>query len=199
MTLRLTNRMRPSVVFSLLLSLPTTLSAQSKAEWHSAAERIVRLAPVSFRELPLAVRRELESRGCRIPQLGPAFGSHRSNVVSGHFGRPGQRDWAVLCSRGDSSQVLLFWDGRADRVEAWELEPDAASLQSMGPEGIQYSRYLAVADSAAIARYARDYGGAGPLPLGPITHDGLEVGFAGKGSEIRYWHKGRWYGLQGAD
>jgi hypothetical protein len=189
--------MRLSVVFSLLLSLPTTLSAQSAAEWRAAAERIVRLSPVSFRELPLAVRHELESRGCRIPQLGPAFGSHRTNVVSGHFTRPRQSDWAVLCSRGDRSQVLLFWGGQADRVEAWEPEPDAASLQSMGPEGIQYSRYLAVADSAAIATYAREYGG--PLPPGPITHDGLEVGFAGKGSEIRYWHEGRWYGLQGAD
>src|SRR5436309_8688931 len=104
-------RMRPSVVFSLLLSLPTTLSAQSAAERQAAAERIVRLAPVSFREPPLAVRRELESRGCRIPQLGPAFGSHRTSVVSGHFARPRQNDWAVLCSRGDSSQVLLFWGG----------------------------------------------------------------------------------------
>jgi hypothetical protein len=183
--------MRPSVVFSLLLSLPTTLSAQSAAEWEAAAERIVRLAPVSFHEIPLAVRRELESRGCRIPQLGPAFESHRSNVVRGHFGRPGQSDWAVLCFRGDSSQVFIFWGGQADRAEAWEPEPDAASLQSMGPEGIQYSRYLAVADSAVIAPYAREYGGARPLPPGPITHDDLEVGFAGKGSEIRYWYEGR--------
>jgi hypothetical protein len=187
-------------VFSLLLSLPTLptlLYAQSAAEWQAAAQRIVRLAPAAFRELPTAVRQELESRGCRIPQLGPAFGSDRSNVISGHFARPGQRDWAVLCSRGDSSQVLLFWGGQADRVEAWAPEADATWLQGMGPGGIQYSRYLAVADSAAIARHAREYGG--PLPPRPITHDGLEVGFAEKGSAISYWHDGRWYDLQGAD
>jgi hypothetical protein len=99
----------------------------------------------------------------------------------------------------DSSQVLLYWGGQADRLEAWEPEPDATSLQSMGTDGIQYSRYLAVADSTDIVTYAREYGGPGPLPPGTITHDGLEVGFAGKGSEIRYWHEGRWYDLQGAD
>ncbi len=143
------------------------------------------------------MREELERRSCRIPQLGPAFGAQRSNVVSGQFARPGQHDWAVLCSRADSSRVLLFWDGRADDVKAWEPALDAGWLQSMGPGGIQYSRYVAVADSASIVSLAREYGG--PLPPGPITHDGLEVGFAEKASSIAYWFNGRWYALQGPD
>jgi hypothetical protein len=67
----------------------------------------------------------------------------------------------------------------------------------MGPDGIQYSQYVAVADSASIVTNAREFGG--PLLPGPITHEGLEVGFAGKGSGIRYWFDGRWYELQGAD
>jgi hypothetical protein len=183
--------------FWLLLSLPTLLSAQSPAEWQAAAQRIVRLSPAAFPELPVTVRQELDRRGCRIPQLGPAFGSNRSNVVSGHFARPGRRDWAVLCSRADTSRVLLFWGGHSDRVKAWEGSADANWLQSMGSDGIQYSQYLAVADSASILTHAREYGG--PLPPGPVTHDGLEVGFAGKGSAISYWMRGRWYGLQGAD
>jgi hypothetical protein len=180
-----------------LLSLPTLLSAQSPAEWQVAAQRIVRLAPAAFPELPAPLRRELERRGCRIPQLGPAFGSNRSNVVSGRFARPGQRDWAVLCSRADTSRVLLFWGGHPNRVKAWKGTADANWLQSMGPDGIQYSQYLAVADSASIVTNAREYGG--PLPPGPITHDGLEVGIAEKASAISYWMGGRWYGLQGAD
>jgi hypothetical protein len=179
------------------LSLPTLLIAQSTAEWQAAAQRIVRLPPAVFTGVPVSVRTDLEHRGCRIPQLGPAFGSHLSNLIGGEFARPGQRDWAVLCSRGDSSEILLYWGGRTDQVEVRALAADAASLQSMGPVGIQYSRYLAVADSATIVTHAREYGG--PLPPGPITHDGLEVGFAEKASAISYWHNGRWYSLQGAD
>jgi hypothetical protein len=83
--------------------------------------------------------------------------------------------------------------GQADRVEAWTSAADVTWLQSMGPGGIQYSRYLAVAESAAIAMHAREYGE--PLPPGPITHEGLEIGFAEKASTIRYWHDGRWYRL----
>lgn len=188
---------RLGYAFCLLLGLPTLSSAQSPAEWQAAAQQIVRLSPAAFPELPVAVRQELERRGCRIPQLGPAFGSRRSNVVSGHFARAGQRDWAVLCSRADTSQVLLFWGGRPDRVKAWEGRADADWLQGMGSAGIQYSQYLAVADSASIVTHAREYGG--PLPPGPVTHDGLEAGFAEKASAIRYWQRGRWYELQGAD
>jgi hypothetical protein len=183
--------------FWLLLSVPSLLRAQSPAEWQAAAQQIVRLSPAAFPELPVAVRQELERRGCRIPQLGPSFGSNRSNVVSGHFARRGQRDWAVLCSRADTSRVLLFWGGDPARVKEWEGSADANWLQSMGSAGIQYSQYLAVADSASILTHAREYGG--PLPPGPVTHDGLEVGFAGKASAISYWMRGRWYALQGAD
>jgi hypothetical protein len=183
--------------FWLLLGLPARSSAQSPAEWQAAAKQIVRLSPAAFPELPVAVRQELERRGCRIPQVGPGFGSSRSNVVSGHFARAGQRDWAVLCSRADTSRVLLFWGGHPDRVKAWEGSADADWLQGMGSAGIQYSQYLAVADSTSIVTHAREYGG--PLPPGPVTHDGLEVGFAGKASAIRYLMRERWYDLQGAD
>lgn len=182
---------------ALLLMGPRGLQAQNTAEWDAAAQRIVRLAPSAFPELPAPVRQDLERRGCRIPQLGEAFGKHRSNVVSGRFARAGQRDWAVLCSRGDSSRVLLFWGGRADRVKAWESTPDIDWLQGMGADGIQYSHYVAVADSASLAAHAREFDGS--LPPGRLTHDGLEVGFAGKASGITYWLDGRWYALQGAD
>jgi hypothetical protein len=180
----------------LLLSLAPILKAQTAAEWQAASHQIVRLTPTAFPELPVAVRQELQRRNCRIPQVGPAFRSKRSNVISGHFARAGQRDWAVLCSRTDSSQVLLFWNGRND-VKAWEPTADVGWLQSMGPGGIQYSQYLAVADSASILAHAREFGGQ--LPPGPITHDGLEMGFAEKSSNIAYWFNGRWYTLQGAD
>jgi hypothetical protein len=173
------------------------LLAQSDAEWQRAERGVERLAPGAFAEVPAPVRRELERRGCRVPQVGAAFGRHRSNVVSGRFAPAGERDWAVLCSRGDSSRVLLFWGGRADSVEAWEASADAGWLQATGKAGIQYSRYIAVADSASIVRHARDAGA--PLPAAAVTHEGLEAGFAGKASSVFYWTGGQRYELQGGD
>ncbi len=181
----------------MLLSVPVALSAQSDGEWAAAARGIVRLAPGAFGELPVPVRRELERRGCRVPQVGPAFGRRVSNVVSGRLAGSGRRDWAVLCSRGDSSRVLLFWGARADSVEAWEASADTGWLQAMGKAGIQYSRYIAVADSASIVRHARDAGA--PLPAAAVTHEGLEAGFAGKASSVFYWAGGQRYELQGGD
>src|SRR4030095_5737982 len=72
---------------ALLLSLSTVLTAQTAAEWEAAAHQIVRLAPSAFPELPVAVREELERRGCRIPQLGSAFRTPPANVVSGPLAR----------------------------------------------------------------------------------------------------------------
>ena len=181
----------------LLVCLPSFLLAQSDAEWQRAERGIERLAPGAFAEMPAAVRGELERRGCRVPQVGGAFGRHRSNVISGRFARARERDWAVLCSRGDSSRVLLFWGGRADSVEAWEASADAGWLQAMGKAGIQYSRYIAVADSASVDRHARDAGA--PLPAAAVTHEGLEAGFAGKASSVFYWTGGQRYELQGGD
>ncbi len=165
----------------------------SPEEWDSANAAIVRLPPAAFHQLPAAVRADLERRGCLIPQN--YTDTHPHNVVHGQFARPGQTDWAVLCSRNDTSTILVFWRGAADSVAELAKAADRNYLQGM-PEGIVYSRGLGVADTTDIRRLYSSYGGPEPPPL---DHDGIDDGFEGKASEVHYWYRDHWIELTGAD
>ena len=88
--------------------------AQLTERWDldKAVAQIPRLPPAAFPELPPALLAELETRGCLIPQIEPYDPARwQDNVISGHLKRPGQTDWAVLCSIGQVSQLLVFWGG----------------------------------------------------------------------------------------
>jgi hypothetical protein len=102
----------------------------------------------------------------------------------------------VLCSRQDTSVVLVFWAGRAAGPEALHPQPDANFLQGIGGGAIGFSRVLGVASASRIRRYAKDHGG---LPPTRMDHDGLEDAFAEKASTIAYRDAGRWLDLAGAD
>lgn len=188
--------MRCGAIFLLLcLRCAPGLCAQTAEAWQAVARTIRRLPPDSFPQLPAAIRSALAARGCSVPQ---SFTSERShNVIAGSFARAGRRDWAVLCSRQDSSSVLVFWTG-ADARPPTELAraSDAGFLQTTGGGRIGYSRILAVARPAQIRGYAAAFDG--PLPR-VVDHDGVEDGFAEKGSTVWYLEGGRWLTLAGAD
>jgi hypothetical protein len=174
---------------------PPGLAAQTPKEWQSAAHNIRRLPPDSFPQLPAAIRSALRARGCTVPQSSVDGRPH--NVVSGSFARARQRDWAVLCSRHDSSSVLIFWGGADSETPAdFGPVPDAAYLQDIGKDRIGYSRLIAVASPARIREYASAF--HGPLPE-TLDHDGLEDAFAGKASALSYLDRGRWVSLAGTD
>jgi hypothetical protein len=172
-----------------------SLSGQTPEAWHIAARRIHRLAPDSFPQLPPLVRSALKVRDCRVPQ---SFTSERPhNVVTGSFARAGQQDWAVLCSRQDSSSVLIFWGGAdAESPTEFPRAADAGYLQGVGEGRIGYSRLIAAASPARIREYAAWFDG--PLPK-TLDHDGVEDAFAGKASVVSYLEDGRWLALAGAD
>lgn len=67
-------------------------------DWDKAESEIVKLQPEQFAELPLNIITNLKVDGCLIPQTYryPEIKPH--NVISGSFEKPGQLDWAVLCS-----------------------------------------------------------------------------------------------------
>lgn len=179
----------------LWLPAPLGLSAQTPEQWQAAARSIRRLPPDSFPELPAAIRSTLRVRGCTIPQSFVDSNSH--NVVTGRFAHAGQRDWAVLCSRHDSSSVLIFWGERGHHTpEELGRTSDADFLQGIGAGRIGYSRVITVADPSRIRAYGASFDG--PLPA-PLDHDGLEDAFAGKASAVFYRDKGRWLTLAGAD
>src|SRR5689334_20231186 len=99
--------------FALFLAAGTALFAKPSAPQRDG-KTIDRFPPSSFHDLPESFRKILEQRGCAIPQ---AFQEPQkpNNVIRGEFAQTGQRDWAVLCSKGESSSIVVFL-GRAGDV-----------------------------------------------------------------------------------
>ena len=179
------------------LPLGMGLTAGETPDWDKADADILRLPPFDFPELPAPIARELVRRGCLIPQAEQwADGLH--NVISGQFRRPGQTDWAILCSIDRISSILVFWNGSAADVEVvnGEQRADRHYLQGMGDQPPAFSRLIgAVGKEYILVHYARH---GGPEPP-PIDHQGINNAFAGKVSTVRYWYKGEWLHLTGAD
>src|ERR1700722_1679434 len=97
----------PALIIATVAEALGQLPEDLKRQFDEAERRIVKLPPTAFTELPRNVVRELERRGCTIPQ--EAFTKKPHNVIKGAFAKPGQLDWAVLCSVKGVSMILIFW------------------------------------------------------------------------------------------
>ncbi len=166
----------------------------SALDWDKAEKEIQRLPPSAFPDLPEAILSELNRRRCTVPQ---AYGdSDPHNVIEGCFVDKGQIDWAVLCSQGGESSVLVFWGGSTELVSQLANGPDKTWLQTIGEGKIGYSRLIRPVDRASIIGYQQAFGGPKPPP---IDHQGIEDCFLEKASVIFYYYRGRWLRLTGAD
>ncbi|HXI24759.1 MAG TPA: hypothetical protein VNG71_12925, partial [Pyrinomonadaceae bacterium] len=170
-----------------------TIEAQDS--WQKADAEVVRISPTAFPELPSRISRKLVRLGCTIPQAqGPL---PRHNVIKGNFKRPGQTDWAVLCSRQRTSSIMTFWGGSAESFSEIAKISDDVFLQTIDGRGtIGFFRAISPASKTYILQHYREYHGPKPPPL---NHQGIEDGFLEKGSTIYYHYRGRWRELQGAD
>ena len=177
------------------LEVESATQGSVPVDLEQADRATIRLSPSAFPELPGAVRRELERRGCVIPQ---AFSNRDpNNIVRGRFTSSTQKDWAVLCSRRHVSSILVFRGGSVTSVAELARWPDRNYLQNVGPGGvIGFSRELGVADPTFIREHHEWYGGPKPPPL---THDGINDMFVGKASVVWYWYARRWLQLTGSD
>jgi hypothetical protein len=92
--------MRPLLPMVLMLAFVAGISP-SQARARS-------LPPSAFPELPNDVVAELERLGCRIPQIA---WYKRGNVIQGEFLKPGQMDWAILCTTKRDTTLLVFANG----------------------------------------------------------------------------------------
>jgi hypothetical protein len=180
-------------LLAFVVPIPTQQSSRD-IDWDKAAREIRRLPPSAFPALPAAIRRELSRKGCMVPQIWSDPEAH--NVIRGSFTRKGQTDWAVLCSRGGESSILVFKGGSIEGVLELAMGSDKDSLQVVAAEEIGYSRLIFPADGATILRYWREHGGPKPPP---IDHQGIENAFVEKASVILYYYKGKWLWLTGAD
>lgn len=150
--------------------------------------RIRRLPPSAFPELPANLMEELQRRSCRIPQ---AHNRKLSNVIQGEFSKPGQTDWAVLCSTKKITTLLVFWNGSVEQVAEVVTRPNGFSNWSIRPVAErQFSN--------------TPWGWKGPKPS-QIDHQGvsswLEFGeptpghfsydYSAEGTTL-YYYQGRW-------
>lgn len=181
-------------VFALLtINLP--LRSQPQDQWAEANSKTTRLAPEIFKQLPQPVSAYLRTHKCRIPQTWLQPKPH--NVIQGAFIRQGQNDWAVLCSNGAKSSILIFPNGVTKSVLKIAEAEDQGYLQTVDGKGaIGFSRAIKVADKQYILSHHKAYGGPKPPP---ITHHGIDDIFMEKASTIHYYRRGRWLQLQGAD
>lgn len=188
-----------------------------KRRLDAAEKRIVRLPPTAFPELPGNVVRDLQRRGCSIPQ--EAFTKRRHNVIKGEFAKPGQTDWAVLCSVNQTpwvnslwtdahyvSSILVFWNGSEKNPAAIAPMEDRNYLQGITPTEIGFSRGIAPARRKFIMRHNAPASGApNPPPaydrpnLPLIDHQGIDDAFIEKASVTWYVHNGKWWKLMGSD
>jgi hypothetical protein len=170
-------------------------SAAPAGEATSPADPGISYSPPSaFAQLPSKIQSELQSFGCRIPQ--PFGGSAYPNVIEGQFARPGQTDWAVLCSKDNRSAILIFWNGSERAPTALESAPDSNYLTPLENGKIGFSRAISpVGNKFIIAQYRAN---GGPKPP-PIDHDGINDEFLEKGSTVHYFFQGQWLELTGSD
>ena len=138
--------------------------------------------------------RELERRGCTIPQT--PFTKNPHNVIRGEFAKPGQTDWAVLCSVKGVSSILVFWKASEKNPAVIARMEDRIFLQGITADETGFSRAIDPVGKDFIMRHYDTYGGPKPPP---IDHQGINDSFLEKASEVSYFYDGRWLKLTGAD
>jgi len=178
----------PGIAFSVALAL-----AQQPP--------VRRVAPGEFSAIPPGIVVALRARGCMVPQTswGVTPNSPQpplQNAIRGEFFAKGQEAWAVLCSIGGSSSILVFHDRSGARPEEIAKGEDRNYLQGDGQGNMVYSREIDAVDRKYIMDHFRAYGGPEPPP---IDHQGIDDVFLGKASVTYYWYKGTWRQLTGAD
>ncbi|OIO03335.1 MAG: hypothetical protein AUJ51_04395 [Elusimicrobia bacterium CG1_02_56_21] len=162
--------------------------------WDVANSKVKRLLPSAFPELPISIKEDLSERQCTVPQTFASTQPH--NVIQGEFAQKGQKDWAVLCSTGQVSTILIFWGGSTKEVSSIYSSLDRSYLQGIGGDEIGYSQEIFTVGREHILEHYKAHGGPTPPP---IDHDGIEHSFVEKASTVLYYHKKEWLSLTGAD
>jgi hypothetical protein len=174
------------IVVATVVMLAFSMRAAAQTDFDIAAERITRLAPTAFGDLPRDAAAALEAGGCTVPQ---AWGENEPhNVVVGSFGAPGQTDWAVLCSREGNSSVVVIWGGPVTCPSPIASPlADRSFLQNTGLDGILFSR--GISGIRLDPRYWSS-------PQGPsadsLNHAAISDAFYEKGATAYYCEGGIW-------
>jgi hypothetical protein len=204
------NRTPASALF-ILASLATISPAHAQQPKTGKATRspspkqnVKRLQPSELAEqipgLPHEFVEKLNTRGCTIPQFdyagntSPASADatdQPTNVIEGEFAKKGQKDWAVLCSNGKTSTIVIFWAKPTSCPSQLARLDDPHFMQLGADKKMHYSRSVYASDPARDASLHR-----GPKQM---THQGIHDAFVGKSSSLFYCNEGKWRIYPGAD
>jgi hypothetical protein len=152
------------------------------------ADPVRRLHVSDVPGLPPELVEKLSARNCAIPQFdnGAGAGAQPNNVIHGEFTRHGQEDWAVLCSNGKSSTIVIFWGKETVCPGSLARLDDAHYLKPAADQTAHYSRAIRALGENEIGERA------GMKTLRPLSHQGIDDRFVGKSSSFFYCHEGKW-------
>jgi hypothetical protein len=170
--------MNPGRWFAVLLAaLCAAAAAQTTMEEARKKWPDLRyLDPGQLRELPEAIRADMEKLGCRVPKFIKWDARH--NAIQGQFFKQGQLDWAVLCRVGDTTGILLYPGGVSKELPMLRAEPTDPT------------RTIHVVSAFVLQKRAvRDHPDE-PPPI--FDHDGIEDGPILKTGLVIYHRDDEW-------
>ena len=158
---------------------------------------IRKVQPTDVAGLPPEFVDKLNARGCTIPQFGevgrasdtsgdPATAGEPTNVIHGEFARHRQEDWAVLCSKGGSSTIVIFWGKTTACPASLARLDDAHYLKRGKDKKVRYSRSIRALGESDLGDRA------GIAGLKSFSHQGIDDRFVGKSSAFFYCSEGKW-------
>jgi len=148
------------------------------------------LPPAYFRKMPKDIVRFLERENIMIPQV--SWGGAARNCISGEFYTQGKTDWAVLCYEDGNSFVLVFKDGKTDRVE--KILEQQTKIESLISPETGFSWALSVADTTVMREVLATDEKMEPAAKAATIHQGLVHADVGDANYIYYHYKDKWQG-----
>ncbi len=123
-----------------------------------------------------------------------------SAFSSGNFHDRTTVDWVVVCHIPNSNgeHILQRVFVYSPVLKGWKSEDLNYPSGGTEPEGQDCEESVSAASPSVIQNYNKTLAG-GQEHLPPLTHDGVEVGYCEKASDIYFYRAGHWLILQGSD
>jgi hypothetical protein len=156
-------------------------------------------SPEEVLRLPTQIRNDLTTKHCKLPAYEGPYGL-TSAFSSGNFHDRTAVDWAVVCHIPNSSgeHILQRVFVYSPAPKGWKSEQLTPSFGGTEPEGQDCEESITAASPNDIRNYNETLAG-GHEQLPPLSHDGVEVGYCEKASDIYFYRAGHWLILQGSD
>lgn len=154
-------------------------------------------APKSIRQLPSGIQQDLNKRSCFVPKYNGDTSAEDSAFTLGHFRSATSVDYAIVCHVPSSTvqDVLVY----SNLNGVWKGEVIDQGSFDPAPQADKCEATVGIANREYILKHARAYAPEELKSLPLLDHDGVNVGICEKASIVRYFSKGKWMSLQGAD